>query len=138
MKTELFLIDTSVWITVLKKNPPEVMKERIEHLLLENVVAITPIIKVELLGGCKNELEFQRLQKRLDSLILLDINPHIWAETASLAFDLRRKGVTVPYTDTLIAAVAVHHKAVLLHLDKHYDIIASQTALKAENMLVQD
>ncbi|MDT8318707.1 MAG: PIN domain nuclease [bacterium] len=135
MKTKLFLIDTSVWITVLKKNPPDIMRDRIEHLLLENVVAITPVIKVELLGGTRNELEFQRLQKRLESLILFDINAELWDKTARLAYDLRRKGVTIPHTDTIIASVALQYNATLLHLDKHYDIIAGQTSLKAEKLL---
>ena len=135
MQTELFLVDTSLWITVLKKNPPELIKERVGHLLLENTVAVTPIVKVELLGGTRNELEFQRLQKRLESLILLDINAELWNKAASLAYDLRRKGVTIPHTDIIIASVALQHNATLLHLDKHYDIIAEQTSLKVESFL---
>jgi len=111
------------------------MKERMEHLLLKNVVAIMPIVKVELLGGTRNELEFQRLQKRLESLILCDISTDIWDKAAKLAYDLRRKGVTIPHTDIIIAAVALQHNATLLHLDKHFDIIAQHTSLKAENIL---
>lgn len=135
MQTELFLIDTSLWITVLKKNPPEFIKKKVGHLLLEDTVAVTPIVKVELLGGTRDELEFQRLQKRLESLILLDINTDVWNKAARLAYDLRRKGITIPYTDIIIASVALQYDATLLHLDKHYDIIAGQTSLKIESFL---
>jgi hypothetical protein len=59
----------SAWIMALKKNPLEAVKKRVDHLLRENVVAVLPIVKVELLGGTKSKKEFEQLGKRLDSLI---------------------------------------------------------------------
>lgn len=134
MENELFLLDTSIWIIVLKKNPPTLIKEKVEHLLKENSVAITPIINVELLGGTRTDIEFERLRKRLDSLIKFDIDSLRWNGAARLAFDLRRKGVNVPYTDILIAEMAIHHNATLLHLDRHFDMIARESPLVAENV----
>jgi predicted nucleic acid-binding protein len=43
-----------------------------------------------------------------------------------MAFELRKKGVTVPYIDIIIAAAAINYDATLVHIDKHYDMIGNQ------------
>ncbi len=43
--------------------------------------------------------------------------------------------ITIPFTDLLIAAVALESGAVLLHRDRHFDYIASQSALKVESLV---
>ena len=51
-----------VWIHLdLRKDFIPAVKERIEHLLKENVIITTGILKLEILGGTKTEREFQRL-----------------------------------------------------------------------------
>lgn len=129
----IYLLDSSVWIQVLRLNPVVSIQNRVDRLLKENAVAIMPIVKVELLGGTKNDEAFERLNKRLDSLIWLDMDSKLWDETYRLAYNLKRSGITVPHIDTMIAATAIHHNTILLHLDKHFDMIASNSLLKAEN-----
>jgi len=52
-------------------------------------------------------------------------------EAARLYFVCRRKGVTVRSTiDCLIAAIAIEHKALLLHDDRDFDAIARYTKLR--------
>ncbi len=46
---------------------------------------------------------------------------------------LRRRGVTVPFTDLLVAAVAAGAEAVLVHRDRHFDSIAAHVGLKVES-----
>lgn len=133
MKSELFLLDTSIWISVLRKNPMEALKERIEHLLRENLVAITPIVGVELLWGAKSEIDFERLKKRLDSLNPFTMNTKVWDEASRLGFYLRKAGITVPSTDIIIAATAIHYDATLIHIDRHFDMIASKSPLRVES-----
>lgn len=134
---DIFLLDTSAWVPVLRINPLESLRKRVDQLLKENSAAIMPIVKVELLGGTKNEIEFERLNKRLNSLIYLDMNNEVWNKASKLAYDLKRNGITVPYIDIMIAATAIHHNATLLHLDKHFDIIASKSPLKLESYSVK-
>jgi predicted nucleic acid-binding protein len=59
----------------------------------------------------------------------------IWDKASLLAFKLRRKGITVPHTDVLIAECAILEGCVLLHADRHFDIIAQHTALTVESYL---
>jgi predicted nucleic acid-binding protein len=130
----LFLIDTSAWILALRKDFLPAAKKRVDELLRENIVITTGIIKLELLGGTKNLQEFQRLKNRLDALFDIKMNDEIWETAYGLAFDLRRNGITVPYTDILIAACAQNAKATVLHTDSHFKVISRHTGLPVESL----
>lgn len=127
------LIDTSAWLFALRRNFHPAVKERIDALLKENDVAIIGIIQLELLGGAKFEEEYTRLKTRLESLYFIESIKSVWDTASKLAFDLRRKGVTVPHTDIYIAAAAIQENAVLLHADSHFDHIAKHSTLKVES-----
>ena len=131
----MVLIDTSAWLLALKKNFHPLIKERIEKLLAENDVAINGMIELELLGGAKSEKEYNRLFIRLDSLYHIEADRPLWNIASKLAFDLKRKGVTVPYTDIFIAASALKDNAILVHADSHFDLIANQSSLKVESFV---
>jgi predicted nucleic acid-binding protein len=47
--------------------------------------------------------------------------------------ELRGSGVTVPLMDVLIAAVAISSGAVLVHRDRHFDLIAEHAPLHVES-----
>lgn len=133
MPSDLVLIDTSIWIFALRKNSVSEIKQRVDRLLAENAVATMGIIKLELLGGVKTEMELQRLKSRLDSLHIIETDAGLWDEASVLAFQLRRQGLTIPYTDTLIAAGALRAEGVLMHADRHFDEIASKGPLRVES-----
>ena len=131
----MVLVDTSAWIFALKKNPFLPLKEKIDLLLREELILTFGMIKLELLGGVKSEKEFNRLKNRLDALYEIPTDPSLWDKASKLAFMLHRKGITVPYTDILIASAALYSKATLLHADIHFDLIAKHTELKVESFL---
>jgi predicted nucleic acid-binding protein len=133
VKNRRFLIDTSAWLFALRKNPHKEIKRRIEKLLQENVVVLCGMIKLELLGSIKTENEFSRLKVYLDVLENIEMDSSLWDEASKLAFELRKKGVTLPYTDILIAAAAIRADAELIHTDSHFDLIARHSQLKVES-----
>jgi predicted nucleic acid-binding protein len=130
----MFLIDTSAWIFALKKNFHPLVKERINGILIESDVAINGVIALELLGGARTKKEYERLKNRLEGLYYIEATKALWDSASELAFDLKRKGVNVPYTDVFIAASAIQEKAVLLHVDSHFDDIAKHSLLKVESL----
>ena len=134
MANEFVLIDTSAWILALKKPAHLIAKQKIDALLVENRVAIVPMIRLELLGEVKSSAEFQRLKSRLEALHQIPLAKREWEEAARLAFEMRRKGKTIPYTDILIGAAAVVHELLLLHADRHFDIMAEEVHLKIESL----
>ncbi len=135
MNLDLVLVDTSVWLLALGKAGMPAAKERVDQLLQENRVTVAPVVYLELLGGTRTVPEFNRLKSRLESLRQLEIERKEWQEAAKLAFELRRKGKTIPYTDILIAATAIESGATLLHADRHFDVIAGITDLSVDSMV---
>lgn len=137
MQDSLYLVDTSVWLEVL---PPgrtvSPLRERIEALLAADLVATTGMVRLELLAGARSEAEYGRLSVLLSALHLLGVPEERWDEAARLGFQMRRQGLAVPFTDLLIAAVAIHAGAVLVHRDHHFDIIAACLPLKVESYVV--
>jgi predicted nucleic acid-binding protein len=73
--TQLYLVDTSVWIFALRRNPPEAIRRRLGDLLEIDAVATCGLVELELLGGTRDEAEFDRLRMRLGGLRRLPIDP---------------------------------------------------------------
>ncbi|MFW6150618.1 MAG: PIN domain nuclease [Chloroflexota bacterium] len=134
MRAELYLVDTSIWLEVLPpgRGTPE-LRERMDLLLAGDVVATTGMVRLELLGGMRTQGEYRRLAELLRALHTLAVTEHMWDTACRAGFELRRRGITVPFTDLLIAAVAMGADAVLVHGDSHFDSIAQHAPLKVES-----
>ena len=135
MPSELFLVDTSAWILALRKDFLPVVRDRIEHLLKENAIVTIELVKLELLGGIKSKKEFQRLKSRLDALYTVECDSPLWQEAVDLAFKLRSIGISIPYTDILIAAGALKVEATVIHVDAHFDLLHEPAGLKVESFV---
>lgn len=131
----MILVDTSAWLFALKKDFHPVIKERIGQFLVESEMAICGMIALELLGGTRSEKEYFRLKSRLDALHYIDTDKALWDLSSKLAFDLKRKGMSIPYSDIVIAASALKEKAILVHADSHFDSIADHTDLRVESFV---
>lgn len=131
----MVVIDTSAWLFALRRDFHPDVKNRIEALLLESDVAVNGLIHLELLGGVRTEKEYRRLKSRLQALYYIESTEALWNDASYLAFGLRRKGVTVPFTDIFIAASAMIHDALLVHADAHFDLISEHVSLKTESLL---
>jgi hypothetical protein len=135
MSSNLVLIDTSVWILALRKSPPPEIRDEVAHLLAEDRVAIVPLIRLELLGGAKSLDEFNRLQSRLSALHQMPTDEADWETAIQLAFQLRRGGKMIPYTDVLIASAAIVNNCTLLHCDRHFDLMPENTRLNVRSLV---
>lgn len=131
MTNDIILTDTSIWIAFLRGSSTE-LQERLVPLILADRLATTPVIIMEILVGAKSEKEYDKLSKDFAALRCFDVSLKLWQRAAKLGYTLRQRGINVPLTDTLIAAVALENNALLLHNDRHYEMIASITDLKHE------
>jgi len=135
MSNNRTLIDTSVWIPFLRKSPPRAVRAEVDLLLAEDRVAILPMIRLELLGGTKSTKEFERLGSRLDALHQIPVDEANWDMAAELAFRLRQRGKAIPYTDILIGSAAILANILLLHADRHFDLMAEDTDLRVKSLV---
>jgi len=123
---ELLLIDTSAWIVSFKaKANPEILSY-IKSKIAIAFVATSPIIILELLQGCRTEKEKDELHAELSSLQILDLNDRVWDRAYDMGFGLKRKGITVPTVDLIIAALAIEYQCKLLHFNRHFKMIREQ------------
>ena len=121
--SSLVFIDTSAWILAFKGKNKK-LSLLLDYLLKENRVATSGLVMLELSYGIKNQKEFKELKEEMKSLVWLEINEKIWERAYSIAFQARRKGVTVPSTDILIAALVIENNCTLLHSDKHFNVLS--------------
>ena len=84
----------------------------------------------KLLRGAKNKQEFTQLSQLLKGLSYLAVHEDFWERLSEFSFQLFRKGLVVPLTDSYIALLCIENQASILHRDKHYDMIAQKTKLK--------
>ena len=130
MKDSLILVDTSIWIDALRKPAVKGISELLGSLLLEHKISMHPLVKLELLSGTTQDSEFNKLYLELSALEELEVTPEVWELASQWGFQLRRKGLTIPNTDLLIAVTVHFYHAFLWHQDKHYDLIAKYLDIK--------
>jgi hypothetical protein len=118
-----FLVDTSTWVLALRKDGSPEAAAWLHEALAEEKVRMAPLVKVELLLGSRTKAHYDSLKKELDALPQLPPTDQIFERAAVMAFNLRRKGCTMPLIDVLIAACAVTYSCTLVHHDRHYELI---------------
>lgn len=84
------------------------------------------ITRFELLYSARSPRDYERLEAELDALHELRVD----AETIAIARTAQRELAAtsrhrIPIPDLLIAACAHQHQADVLHLDRHYDTLAT-------------
>jgi len=123
------IVDTSVWIEYLK-NSPTIAENLDQQLLAGNIFTVGPVI-AELLQGARTEKDYRILKNSIDGLPFIETTFEDWTLAGEISHKLRRKGVTLPITDCVIAAVAIHQNASLMTYDRHFANIPN---LKLENI----
>lgn len=123
------IVDTSVWIEYLKNRPP-VAEKLDQQLLAGNIFTVGPVV-AELLQGARTEKDYRLLKNSIDGLSYVETGFEDWIKAGSISLKLRRKGVTIPITDCLIAAVAIRQNASVMTYNRHFESIPD---LKLENV----
>jgi len=127
--TDKILVDTTLWVDYLRGSNDAVRK-RLSALVTADKVMTADIIVLEILRGAKSDREYEMLHRDFSALPRLGMTAAVWERAWNLGYTLRRKGIQVPLTDTIIAALALEYACALLHADRHFDLIAEQTDLK--------
>jgi predicted nucleic acid-binding protein len=120
----MFLIDSSAWIEYLRPNGSKKVKDKVRDILEKDDAVTCGIVVVEILRGAKDDRLFETLKETLLSLPQIQMNDEVIEKAAQWGYTLDRKGKTVSTTDLFIAAAA-SDKAVVLHVDSDFEIIAS-------------
>ena len=126
-----YLVDTSVWVEFLRGEKTAI-KKRLENLLDENRAVVAGIILAELLTGIANEKEQHFLEECFLGLPFLETTGEIFATAGKMGAALRKKGITMPLSDLLIAALAKEHTLTVLTLDNHFQTLTRPLGVQME------
>lgn len=135
MKDRKVLVDTSAWILSFRGKGHEDLKTCLKEAIDANRAVVTPLIILELLQGCRTKKEYENLRLKLESLENCTLSESGWERLYSFGFSLRRKGLTLPTIDILIAFLATENDYILLHHDRHFRMIAEKSALRVIDFL---
>jgi len=128
----MILVDTSVWIEVLRDREGRIVKS-FQDRMGQEICVLTRFTQLELLQGARNSREWNLLEEYLSTQYYLEVTESTWRNAARIYFDLRRKGVTVNSPiDCCIAQIAMESGALLLNRDRDFATIATHRPLKEE------
>ena len=128
----MILVDTSVWVEVLRDKTGRIVKVFRERAG-DEIIAFSRFTQLELLQGAKNEEEWQRLDTYLSTQYYLEATENTWRDAARIYFELRKNGITINSPiDCCIAQLAIETQVLLLHRDKDFEKIARIRPLAAE------
>ncbi len=123
MGDRAYLVDTSAWIFSFKREEKGTRAPLLKDEIEKGNVATIEIIILELLTGAKNKEEFKKLKERLESLIVLEMTNTMWVKSYKNGFELKKRGITIPAIDIIIATLAKENNFILLHHDNHFELI---------------
>jgi len=120
----MILVDTSVWVQVLRDKSGKTV-QAFREKTGSGTIVFSHFIQLELLQGAKDEFEWRRLDQYLASQYYLETSEDTWRHAARIYFELRRSGVTINSPiDCCIACIAMEYQALLLHRDHDFEKIA--------------
>jgi len=118
----MILTDTTVVIGLLRQ--PTL---RLRQIIQTSQAAVCGVTVAEVYAGARTPTDLAQSAMALQAFGAVAIPDHLWAAVGHNLAALRAKGLTVPFTDALIATVAIENGLELWTYDAHFPMI--QTAL---------
>lgn len=88
------------------------------------------ISRAEVLHGARGEKDIDRLVILLDRFPAITIPATLWDEVGRGLFQLRTRGITVPFQDAVLSVLAIELDAEIWASDKHFGRIATVLPLR--------
>jgi predicted nucleic acid-binding protein len=121
MPDDRLIADTCVWIEYFRQRGP--VSSALRNLIKQGRVAVAGPIIYELLQGAKSRKDADLIKEVTKALPLLTVTQETWLSAGDLFFELRRKGITLPPSDVLLAILAIQNEYPVFTLDNHFDRI---------------
>ena len=116
------IVDTSAWIEFFRdtKSPVSI---HVQNLLRSGRVTLTGMVLAEILQGIRAPREAALVRDKLEPLHFLETSRETWQKAGEMSAALRRKGLTIPLSDIIIAAVALAENCEIYTIDPHFEKI---------------
>jgi predicted nucleic acid-binding protein len=115
----MVIADTSAWIPFFNR-PNSAEKAALDLLIDADEVSLVGVVLTELLQGCRTHSERDILSDALLALPYYEVTQSTWLQAGDLSATLLRKGITLPLSDLVIAALAMERNCRVFSLDAHF------------------
>ena len=117
----MILVDTNIIIDFWKRPT-----EKAQEIFESEEIAICGITKAELIHGAKSEKEINIIIEALEDFNMFEISKNDWIEIGKLLNRVKKKGISVPFQDAVIAYLAIKNSSELWTNDKHFRMIQNE------------
>ena len=120
------IVDTSVWSLALRRGKLSIAApaQELRQLIQDHRVKMIGPIRQEILSGIRNDSQFNKLRKHLESFPDLPILTNDYVRAVKIFNLCRSKGIQGSNTDFLICAVAVRNKFSIFTTDKDFELFS--------------
>ena len=119
MGNEKVLIDSSVWIEYFRAGEGKIFNI-VDFLLDSGQAVLCGVVEMEIIAGIKKS-ERAMIKDLFNALHYIETNREDFIAAGERLNNLRKKGITIPATDSLIATLALDRKISVLTIDKHFN-----------------
>ena len=116
------MLDTSVGVDAFRGKTPHVVAATQALLNDDRIVICGPVIFE--IKRVLRSTDRKNILPLMDALIRLSVDEAVWDNAGELDAILRKKGITIPPMDVIIALICLHHKVSLFTLDEHFRSIS--------------
>lgn len=121
----MILPDSSAWIDYLRARDTPA-RAALRAAIDQGIVVMCEPVWAELIAGARDDRHQEQLEETLGSFDMIPTTFDDWENAATISRVARRSGQTIrTFIDCLIAGIAVHHDATVLHSDGDYERIAA-------------
>ena len=119
----MVVVDSSVWISALRRDGDLAVKVALESLLEEYEAQLCAPVRLEVLGGAR-KAERKALGRYFSVIPYRTCTQPDWERGIAFAWKIRDQGLSVPWMDALIASMAIHDCVRVYAIDKHFKAMA--------------
>lgn len=116
----MILADTNIFIDFWNK-PTEDLK----NVFIQEDIAICGVVRAELLHGAVSAKDFANITTMLEAFDEFNLEIPDWQILGDNLYNLRKKGISIPFSDAIIATIALNHGIPIWTGDKHFLLIQS-------------
>lgn len=116
----MILADTNIFIDFWN-NPTEDLK----NVFIKEDIAVCGVVRAELLHGAVSAKDFANITTMLEAFDEFNLEIPDWQILGDNLYNLRKKGISVLFSDAIIATIALKHGIPIWTDDRHFLLIQS-------------
>ena len=126
----MILIDSSCWIEFLRPGGDPHVRAVVADALEEAEAAVCDVTRVEILGNIARDREYEVTKTVFDGATAVAVDRADYDRGIAVGRALRKSGYAAPAVDLLLAAVALNRDALVLHTDRHFEVMGEVAGLR--------